>query len=72
MKLGEPSCVARPQAVVIDGPRAWVEQHKSQDARDIEKIAFVPWRSELSSTIDDPFDFDGTEAIREMDRKHRA
>ena len=27
------------------------EEYESQDASDIEKVAFVPWRSELRSTI---------------------
>src|SRR6266566_936617 len=54
------------RSIVVDGPRSWTNQHKRQNASNVEQIAFVSGRSELCSPVVDAHQLDRTEAVRQM------
>jgi Major intrinsic protein len=59
------------QAITTHRPGSWCSQGQVQKAGDVQQIAFVSRRSELSSSVSDAHEFDRAEAIGKMDRQDR-
>src|SRR5207244_12410358 len=59
------------RSILIDRPMSWTSQHKRDNARHVEEIAFISRRPEPRSPIADADQLDRTEAIRQPDGEDR-
>src|SRR5215470_7218259 len=58
-------------SIPIDRPRAWTNEHKRENASNIEEIAFVSWWSKLCSPVVYAHQLDRKEAVWQMDGEDR-
>src|SRR5262249_11476911 len=62
---------ARTRSIVVNGPRTWTNQHKRQNACNVEEVAFVSGWSKLRPSLAKAQQLDRTEAIWKMNREDR-